>query len=693
VAGTALCLYAGVSAGADAAQAPSAALTTVSGTAQPVDVVILADESGSMLEFPNEITGMQQAATQIVDAEWSSQSRIAIYGFGSAPPGAQSTQAAIDQYCSLTPVDSTAARAALARCAGEIKGRQAGNNTDFAAALQQAEAVLGASRAAGHLPLVFFMTDGQLDEGPDSLYVRKGVSDPTGAIGDGNAQALITAPSTGILAQLRGIGAEVWPLGFGDAGKLKAAKDELSLFAADGAQSGCPPGSGAQPGPEFIPPTVPSDQETQDIQTDLIAAFAEARCAAVQQKGWYRLPAGSSLTKTVPISPLASYASVIVDKGSPQVIVTYKDPAGQTFTDSSPGGQGASSVGGVFIGAQQSGLPDQAALETLQLENPAPGPWTVTFTNPMGVAAQVVGLSVIWQGEVTLEPTSQQVGDPGRQYTLAMQPVVRSARVQPSELGKFTGQFMVAWPGGQSVTVPARLDTAEASPTNGDFIATVTVPPNLTGRTRASVIFTGAAPGVQGAASTGFLIQPGGGIVVTLENTSGRTVHPGGDLRISGTINANGQTASTIDFTLNGLGNGVDASLTKPLGPVTVPSGQQPVTLTIHFDPTARLGLATGTIQWAPAGQGTPSASDWLSVASLDVTVVPIPLPLTSHWWFWVIIALLAAVFLATVIQLVRLGRARSRLEHGITADDPDIHWKPPVDSPSSDHWNISEES
>jgi len=68
------------------------------GMAQPVNVVILADESGSMQQYPSEISGERQAAAQIVQEEWSPQSQIAIYGFGSAPEkrGAQ-PQSAIDQ--------------------------------------------------------------------------------------------------------------------------------------------------------------------------------------------------------------------------------------------------------------------------------------------------------------------------------------------------------------------------------------------------------------------------------------------------------------------------------------------------------------------------------------------------------------------------------------------------------------------
>lgn len=678
-------LGAGLPASGIAAHAAETATMDVIGTAQPVDVVILADESGSMLDDENEFVGMQQAATQIVDAEWSPQSRIAIDGFGSAPPG-KPNSASIDQFCPLTALDSQSARDTLTRCAAEIQARtkQQGNNTDFAQALQQAYQTLAGSRAAGHLPIVFFMSDGVLDEGPDSSYAQ-GVSDPSGTIGDNAAQALITAPSTGRLAELRDIGAEIWPIGFGGS---KSGEKELSLFATGGAQNGCPAGDGANPTVTPVPATATGQQEAQDFQTALIRAFAEARCAVAVPPSWSPLPAGSAISKTVTISELATYASIIVDKGSPQVIVTFRDPAGQVFIDSSPGGQGASVVGGVLIRAQQSGQKDQLALETLQLPNPSPGPWTVTFTDPSGVAAQEVGLSVVWQGELGLQFTDQQVAGPGHSYTLAVQPVVRSARVPVSELDGFIGQFQVTWPGGQVKTVPARLDTSTKNPTSGDFTALVTVPQGLNGR--ATVIFTGAASGVQGATSTAFPVRVGGGLIVTLENTSGQTVPPGGTLRINGTINTNGQPGTSMLFALAGLGNGVDATLTSPFGPVKVDSGQPNITLTIQFSKKARLGKATGTIQWAPApaGQGTPAPSDYLSASSLDVTIANPAPPLTSDWWFWLIVVLVVAAILALPGWRLVKWLAERGLPP-IPTTEPDIFRQRPGPPGGGDPWKL----
>lgn len=655
-----------------AAHASGASATAVNGTAQPVDVVILADESGSMLDDSNEFTGMQQAATQIIDAEWSQQSRIAIDGFGSAPPGKQ-VSAAIDQYCPLTTVGVSGGRGTLIRCAAQIQARSAkkdNDNTDFAEALQQAYETLAGSRAEGHLPLIFFMSDGVLDEGSDSPYAQ-GVSDPSGKIGDRVAQALITAPSTGRLAELRSIGAEIWPIGFG-----QVDAKELSLFAAGGARSGCPAGSGANASLTLVSPSANAVQEVEDFQTALISAFADARCAVAQPPHSRLLPEGGHVSETVTISELATYASIIVDKGSPQVIVTFRDPAGRVFSDNGkPGGPQASVVGGTLIGAQEYGQQDQLALETLQLDNPAAGPWRVTFKDPPGVPAQQVGLSVIWQGVLGLQFTGQQVGDPGHPYTLAVQPVVRSARVPDSELGGFTGRFQVTWPDGQVQTVPARLDTAKGSPFSGDFTASVTVPQNPPNG-RADVIFTGAASGVPGTTNTAFPVQLGGGLTITLQNTSGQRVAPGGTLQIPGVVDMNNQPTTKIVFVLGGLGNGVNATLTSPSGPISVDSGQPSVTLTIKFGTHARLGPATGTIRWAPVGQGNPAPSDYLSAASLDVTVgYPLP-PLTSDWWFWLVVAAAGAVIVAALGRwlLIRYAKQVYLPQPAQAPPDPYLH-------------------
>ena len=146
------------------------------------------------------------------------------------------------------------------------------------------------------------------------------------------------------------------------------------------------------------------------------------------------------------ISQLATLGALVVDKGDPRVEVTYTDPKGKKVSDNTANGQSSGSIDGagyVLTGGSQS------PLETLRLDNPLPGPWKVTFTDPPGVPAQIVGLSVVWQGEVQLEFVNQKVGDPGHPYQVEVQPAVRSAPVPASALAGFTAGFALRWPGGR----------------------------------------------------------------------------------------------------------------------------------------------------------------------------------------------------------------------------------------------------
>ena len=640
----------GIFAGGPTANASSVPLSDTStpfGTAQPVSAVILADESGSMQDYASEVAGERQAAAQIVQEEWSPQSKIAIYGFGSAPDerGAQA-QAAIDQYCAPTELTNNAARTTLAECAAEIKPRTEaqGYNTDFAAALTQALDVLSASSGTDRLPLVFILTDGQLDEGPNSPYAGWGSTD---AAGTAAAQELITNPSTGILRRLREAGAEVWPVGFGEADST-----ELNLFAKGGAQNACPAGSGAIPSATIIPPSVTGPEETEAIQSDLVGAFAEARCAVSVKPAWKNLPSGGSVTETVTISPLATLGSLVVDKGDPRVTVTYTDPAGHEFSDRDLNGQISDSVdGAAYVLTGQS----QSPLETVRLDDPLPGPWKVTFTSAPGVSAQMVGLSLVWQGEVQLEFIKQAIGEPGQPYTLAFQVATRSAPVQARALAGFMAGFTVQWAGGQQSAVKASLDAS------GDFDATVMVPQNANGIARATATLAG--PGIQGQEGAAFHVNPGGGLTVALNIPPGTTVAPGGTITAQATVYTNGLSATSIVFSLGNLGDGVLATL-SPAGQVQIGSGRQSIPVVIRFGPRTRLGPALGTIQWAPANQGTPTSSDWLAIDSLDVDIEYPPTPFVQQPWFLSVLSVaFAAAIGAGVLLLVKRRRDREEAE------------------------------
>jgi hypothetical protein len=585
------------------------------------NIVILADESGSIAESPAAIQGERQAASEIVQAEWSPQSQIAIYGFGSAPPG-EPAAGAVQQYCGLTELTSSAARAGLANCAADIFPRSQGQgyNTDFAAAMKQAEETLSGSDAQDSAPIVFILTDGQLDVGQPNPYAS------TAAAGDTTAQAELTGV---ILPQLKSLGAQVWPVGFGF-----AAPRELAQFAHGGAQVNpqCP-ARASTPQPAIVPPGVTGLAEAEDIQQELLASFAAARCAAAELQPWRTLEPGQSIAYPVAINPLATFGSFTVNKGAPGVRVTYSDPGGHAVTDSttSPAGHIGSADYILTTGGPQS------SQESLRLSGLQPGTWQVTLTNQTTVP-QAVGVSVVWQGQVQPDIAfSPQVGASGQPVRISVKPAVDSTPLPPIDLARLAVSLAVQWTPASAVQqVPTALDSA-----TGTFTGTTIVPSGASGN--ASITATIQADGVQGTAESTLPLNPGGGLSVSLDIPPGTTVLPGGSVSAQAQVNNQGQPPTDIMFSLGDLASGVDASITAPAGPVQVSPGQMSVPVTIRIAPSTRLGPVLGTIRWAIAGQGTITPADWFPAGYVDVTVENPAKAFWSLWWFWLAPGALAA--------------------------------------------------
>jgi hypothetical protein len=645
-----------VSVPAWAGSMPASAGTTPAasfGQAKPVNVVILADESGSMGYFPNELTGEQQAAIDIIEAAWSPDSRVAVYGFGSAPPvRGVSASLAVTQLCPLTELNSRSDIQSLARCADEIavRTKPGEDNTDFAAALKEAEGVLSPPDPS-RVSLVFMLTDGMLDVAADSPYAPY---PSTATQGYNAAQQLITGT---ILPSLKNAGIEVWPVGFG-----QADKGELSLFAGGGAQVNpdCPADTGATPRLTAVPSTVSGAAETQDIQQDLLTAFAAATCGTTGPPSWQVLGPGQSVTKDVAIDPLTTFGSIVVNKGSPQIQVTYTDPDGGQVPDSTPSS-------GFLHGAAYSmtGGGPQLSQEALLLDNPVPGTWQVRFYNPLKVP-QTVGVSLVWQGQVTPAVAfSPQVGVSGQLMRIEVTPAMNARPIPASELARLTVSIGVQWiPDGAVVQVPATLDQA-----TGEFTGTVRVPG---GQGHATVTATVAEPGVQGTVPAEVSYDPTGGMNVALSFPRGR-VSPGGSLTETATVDNVGQPATSLEFLLAGLGGGAVASIT-PDHPVAIGSGRTTVPVTIRFG--TRTGEVAGTVQYEATGSGVP-----VTAAFLDVNVEPQP---ATPWWVWALTGIGAAA-LAVLLWwwLRRRRRDRRDVQHvgiglnrpGGPAEVPLVQW------------------
>ena len=214
-AGLSSALFVGIFAGTLLAGSANAASTALD--VSPVDIVVLADESGSL--SASAVRQEKAAAALIAQSELSSRSRVTVLGFGSSNgPG----QSAIDVICPTTEVTDNLTRTALSRCVEQIKPRTNGNDTDFAAALRGAVATL-TSTPANRPRLVFLLTDGVLDVGNSPSY------GPDAAGRTMEAQRQLTDE---ILPAAKQAGVQIWPLGFGAANRERLAM--LAMLATFG---------------------------------------------------------------------------------------------------------------------------------------------------------------------------------------------------------------------------------------------------------------------------------------------------------------------------------------------------------------------------------------------------------------------------------------------------------------------------
>jgi hypothetical protein len=609
------------------ADASSGARTTVPfSEAKPFDVIVLADESGSMADFKGELPGEQQAAAEIANAAWSADSRVAIYGFGSAPPGEPESDA-VDKICGLTPVTTQQDIATLDGCASHIRTRASNAwNTDFNAALTVAGQVLAAQEATspGAVPLIFMLTDGALD------------------LGSAAATAAAQPQLSGVvLPGLASQHIEVWPVGFG-----QADMTELNLIAAGGAQSAssCASGTGGAPQAASVPPNVTGQTETEQIQEQLLKAFAAASCATVGHPQWGSLAPGKRVTLPAAVNPLTSLGSIVVNKGNAAVTVTYTDPDGGHVSDTATAPATGSLNGGAY---QLSSSGPAATQEALRLDYPVPGQWAVTFYNPT-TQTLTVGTQVLWQGQVTPDidftPTT---GASGKQIQILVKPALDARPVQAADLTPLHVVVTVQWrPGGPQVRVPVTFDAAD-----GLFTGPVTVPAGQSGQ--AQVTASVQAAGITGAAGATLSYQPGGGLAITVSIPPGTRVSPGGTLNATATFtnqDNTGQPVTSVQFLLSGLSGTGYAVISQP--PVTVGSGTGSVPVLIRVGTTR--GQVQGDIDWEVAGTTVQHPAGYLSIS------IEPPTPWYDQPWPW---AGLAVVLLAGAGLYTRRRFAAGRAE------------------------------
>lgn len=180
-----------------------------------LEMVILADESTSMSisDISSEIDAIVEMVSRRELSSDSITTRIAVAGFGSGVN-------AVDEKCAMRQVE-TSNVTEFRDCVAKIKRRSgSGVATDFASAFEYAAKKFKETNATNPSRAVILLTDGKYD--------------PNGKRGTGQPTSSEVAKLNDATDVLRGLRAQIWPIGFG-----KVIEKELQALAGSGASSEC----------------------------------------------------------------------------------------------------------------------------------------------------------------------------------------------------------------------------------------------------------------------------------------------------------------------------------------------------------------------------------------------------------------------------------------------------------------------
>ncbi|WP_322761648.1 VWA domain-containing protein [Frankia sp. Cr2] len=603
---------------------PSTAASNAAGNdlaTQPVRVVVLVDESGSLSD--QDVVNERNAASVIAVADVSPQSQVAVLGFGSSE--GRVGQSAVNPVCPLTTVNQLGDQQELLRCIGTLHRRTAeeGNNTDHVAALAQALDILAAPDALNRPKMIFLLTDGRLDVSGSPQYGP----DVTTRNAEGQRQLVEK------INEARDGKVQIWPIGFGNVDMAS-----LDGYATGGFQGTCNRSVDARPRTNIY-------TSSSDVGKALLQAFASARCAGVSAFDQGTLAGGESVDLAVDIPPISTDGSIVVLKGSDKVRVTYFDPRGVEVPRQSQN----------FDGSVLQATTENAAAESLHIRDPRPGTWKVRLTAPAGVPTSTVAASAIWQGRIrssiAVTPPAPQ---PGQTVDVRVRLQTRADAVtDPAELRKLTVHAEASGDGMPLQSVPVADDGKgpDRRANDGEFAGQVTVPTNATG----DLTFVGRIDGIGVVGDERPFttrITKGPPPVTADISVDGGRVAPGDTLGGTVIINTADGRPRTLGLRLIDLDPGTLAEL-SPARIQTNGSGRSQEALTIQFRAGTKLGPASGELDvYDVADPATVVATGFFTVN------VAYPSPLLQRlWWLWIL--LLVAVL--TAVARLR-GRRRAFL-------------------------------
>jgi hypothetical protein len=590
-----------------------------------LDVVMLVDESGS--ETDAKVADERQTAGTIAQAMLNPRSRVTVVGFGGVNNVAPN-QDPVNVACQPTSASGAVNLSYLASCVNSLHRRSEaeGDDTDYNAALGQAmsyfdpNTAYGRQSPPGAIKVILMMTDGGVDVHRDTP--QYGTDWLSGVKHDVDLQ----------LATARAENVQVWPLGFGV--DIRPSDTQyLNYIAAHGAQTSCDNRSVSRPRAQIV-------QDPSNALHALDTLYAAAACLGSNSDSGPLGGGTLNRTLSVTIPAIASDAVISVDRGNTNVGVSFMQPGGAAWTDSS-------AISG-------TGTP----IEVLHVSDPRPGQWQIQLTAPPGMASELVSATVFWQGavdaEITATPSSVPPGQPVSVTLSVLTP--KGPLTDPATLSQMQVAVSVSGDGLSGPTEIPVSNVGEGQGTStgvGDYKGTFTAP-----RGTGTLTFTGTAAGY--------------GLYATKLPATVQVGGPATELQVAiqppvvGSVQAGQGIGGELKFTNPGAARTVRLSLTvshafatvtSPVGGVTVPPGSPPSTpFTIRFAGNSPTGPAWLQVKVVDASNGTV-----YNAATVEVTVVKRP-GIIGHY-LWAFIGALILLILAGLLLSLR-GRARRRASY-----------------------------
>ncbi|MGC9535357.1 VWA domain-containing protein [Streptomyces sp. UG1] len=590
-----------------------------------VNYAVAVDESASLA--PADMKAEKAAAKRIALGDVSSSSHVTVFGFAAAE---SDDQRAVDPVCPRTTLDA-AGRETVAKCVDKLRGRKEseGTGTDLPSAIRQGVHDLTDGSDPSEPRVLFLLTDGKMDVEDSPKY-----GDPAHRKAEGEKQleeALKDAAANNV---------QIWPLGFGP----DPDKRQLDQIAAGGYRKGCVELPSATPRAHKV-------SGAKDVGTTLERIFAAAHCLRHEEGPSKRPPA----TLEIGISPLATVGSIVVDKGDPEVEISYIDPSGDKIPATS----------GTFKKSRFELAGGTGTVEALKIVDPLPGIWKVKAEAPEGHRSLPVAVSVLWQGElrgaITMDPPSPQAGE---KVTVTMRLQTREG-YEIKDPRDYEGLRVRGELTGDGFS-PLAIDLADggkgADPkaSDGSFTGTVTVPEDADGALRASATLT--ASGLRAdTRDEDSVVAPGELPVTAALDLPDADTNPGdtvtGSLAVHNTTDSEHTLRLSVADVKDGLLSVKPAEITLKPGE----SGTRDVTVEVAPEGVFGDRLGDDGLDLAGTVTVTDTTDDDRTLVRepLAVRVTPEPGVWQKYWWLFVAGAVLLALAGAALVAWRRLRQRR----------------------------------